>query len=112
MQHRTDSLAARNQGAAHGVVAPFKQPADGTTLSIGNRTYNHLLRALRWLDERGLALLTERRIALQHTTLSPGRIGDLARAALVPVHFEHGKISAKSVRKRHWATCDLAPGTS
>lgn len=81
------------QGAGHGVHTPFKQPVDGNILSIDNRTYNHLLRALRCLGERGFALLTERWTALQHTTLSPSRIGDLARAALVLVHFEHRKIS-------------------
>ncbi|MGI5487843.1 transposase family protein [Microtetraspora malaysiensis] len=81
------------QGAGHGVYTPFKQPADGNVLSIDNRTYNHLIRALRCLGERGFALLTQRWTALQHTTLSPSRIGDLARAALVLVHFEHRKIS-------------------
>jgi hypothetical protein len=81
------------QGAGHGVHTPVKQPADGNVLSIDNRTYNHLLRALRCLGERGFALLTQRWTALQHTTLTPSRIGDLVRAALVLVHFEHGKIS-------------------
>jgi hypothetical protein len=81
------------QGAGHGVYTPFKQPADGNVLSVDNRTFNRLLRALRCLGERGFALLTGRWTALQHTTLSPSRIGDLVRAALVLVHFEHGKIS-------------------
>ena len=76
----------------HGVHTPFKHPADGNVLSVGSRTCNRLLRALRCLGERGFALLTERWTALHHTTLSPGRLGDLARAALVLVHFEHGKI--------------------
>jgi hypothetical protein len=81
------------QGAGHGVHTPFKQSADGNVLSVDNRTYNHLLRALRCLGERGFALLTERWTALQHITISPSRIGDLARAALVLIHFEHGKIN-------------------
>jgi hypothetical protein len=81
------------QGAGHGVHTPFKQPADGNVLSIDNRAYNALLRALRCLGERGFALLTERWKTLQHTTLSPSRIADLVRAALVLVHFEHGKIN-------------------
>ncbi|WP_433346845.1 hypothetical protein ACQP25_28375 [Microtetraspora malaysiensis] len=37
--------------------------------------------------------LTERWTALQHTTLSPSRLGDLVRAALVLVHFEYRRIS-------------------
>ncbi|WP_285710494.1 transposase family protein [Microtetraspora sp. NBRC 16547] len=81
------------QGAGHGIVVPFKQPADGNVLSVGNRARSALQRALRSLGERGFALLTERWTALQHTTLSPSRIGDLVRAALVLVHFEHRRIS-------------------
>jgi DDE superfamily endonuclease len=81
------------QGAGHGVHIPFKQPESGNQLSADNRTYNQLLRALRSLGERGFAVLTERWTTLQHITLSPSRIGDLVRAALVLVHFEHRKIS-------------------
>jgi DDE superfamily endonuclease len=81
------------QGAGHGVHTPFKQPTDGQVLHITNRTYNALQRALRCLGERGFALLTERWTALKHTTLSPSRIGDLVAAALVLVHFEHGRIT-------------------
>lgn len=81
------------QGAGHGIIVPFKQPADGTALSIGNRTHNTLQRALRSLGERGFALLTERWTALQHTTLSPSRIGDLVRAAHVLTLFEHRRIT-------------------
>jgi hypothetical protein len=42
--------------------------------------------------ERGFALLTGRWRTLQHITASPGKIGDIARAALVLAHFEHGYI--------------------
>jgi hypothetical protein len=81
------------QGAGHGIIVPFKQPIDGNVLSVDNRAHNALQRALRSLGERGFALLTNRWTALQHTTLSPSRIGDLVRAALVLVHFEHRRIS-------------------
>jgi hypothetical protein len=81
------------QGAGHGIHTPFKQPSDGNRLGVDNRTYNALLRALRCLGERGFALLTERWTTLKHITLSPSRIGDIARAALVLTHFEHGKIT-------------------
>jgi hypothetical protein len=63
------------QGAGHGIHTPFKQPAGGNDLSIDNRTYNALLRALRCLGERGFAILTEWWTTLQHITLSPGGIG-------------------------------------
>lgn len=81
------------QGAGHGVYVPFKQPTSGNVLSVDNRSYNALQRALRSLGERGFALLTERWTTLKHITLSPGRIGDLVAAALVLVHFEHGRIT-------------------
>lgn len=81
------------QGAGHGVHVPFKQPTDGNTLAVDNRAYNALQRALRSLGERGFALLTERWTTLKHITLSPGTIGDLVAAALVLVHFEHGRIT-------------------
>ncbi|WP_285711181.1 transposase family protein, partial [Microtetraspora sp. NBRC 16547] len=34
------------QGAGHGIVVPFKQPADGNMLSVDNRARNALQRAL------------------------------------------------------------------
>ena len=55
---------------------------------VDERTYNMPLRGLR-----GRALLLEPWKALRHFTMSPRRIIDLARAALVPTQFEHGLIS-------------------
>ncbi|MEY9935318.1 hypothetical protein ABH926_009993 [Catenulispora sp. GP43] len=52
-------------------------------------TYNRLLRGLRFQGERGFALLFGRWKALAHVTMSPSRIGDLMRAALVLTQFEH-----------------------
>ncbi len=77
------------EGAGIGVLTPIKHPADGQTLSIGNRTYNRLHRGLRCLGERGFALLKGRWRILQHITASPSKIGDITRAALVLTHFEH-----------------------
>ena len=79
-------------GAGIGIHIPVKQPADGRDLDIDTRTRNALLRSLRCLGERGFALLTGRWRTLQHVTASPGKIGDIARAALVLTHFEHGYI--------------------
>jgi hypothetical protein len=81
------------QGAGCGVYTPIKHPAGGNALCVDNRTYNALLRALRCLGERGFSLLTQRWKTLQQTTLSPSRLGDIVRAALVLVHFEHGRIT-------------------
>jgi hypothetical protein len=77
-------------GAGIGIHLPVKQPADGRDLDIGTRTRNAVLRSLRCLGERGFALLTGRWRTLQHITASPSKIGDIARAALVLTHFEHG----------------------
>ena len=65
----------------------------GRDLDINTRTYNTLQRSLRCLGERGFALLTGRWRTLHHVTASPGKIGDIVRAALVLTHFEHGYIT-------------------
>jgi len=80
-------------GAGIGIHIPVRQPAGGRELDINTRTRNALLRSLRCLGERGFALLTGRWRTLQHITASPGKIGDIARAALVLTHFEHGYIT-------------------
>jgi hypothetical protein len=81
------------EGAGHGVHTPVKQPKDGSGPDISTRTRNALLRSLRCLGERGFALLCERWTTLQHVTMSPSKIGNIAKAALVLVHFEHGMIT-------------------
>ena len=45
---------------------------------------------MRALGERGFALLVGRWRVLRHITVSPSRIGDIAKAARVLTHFEHG----------------------
>jgi hypothetical protein len=80
------------EGAGWGVHVPVKQPKDGTDLSDDIRTYNMLLRGLRFQGERGFALLFTRWKALAHVTMSPSRIGDLMRAAVVLTQFEHKMI--------------------
>ncbi len=52
-----------------------------------------LLRSLRCLGERGFALLTGRWRTLQQITVSPSRIGKIAKAALVLTHFEHNYLA-------------------
>ena len=77
------------EGAGHGVHVPVKKPAGVKELDINTRTRNALLRSARCLGERGFALLTQRWQTLQHVTASPGKIGLIARAALVLLLFEH-----------------------
>ncbi len=81
------------EGAGIGVITPIKQPSDGPPLALDNRTLNKLQRGVRCLGERGFALLTQRWRLLQHITASPSKIGDIARAALVLTHFEHGRLA-------------------
>lgn len=79
------------EGAGIGIITPVKQPSEGPPLAVDNRTFNKLQRGVRCLGERGFALLTQRWRLLQHITASPGKIGDIAKAALVLTHFEHGR---------------------
>jgi hypothetical protein len=81
------------EGAGHGVHVPVKTPAAGKELDISTRTRNALLRSARSLGEGGFALLTQRWQTLQHVTASLSKIGQIARAALVLVLFEHKMIT-------------------
>jgi hypothetical protein len=80
-------------GAGIGVLTPVKPPAGGRVLDVDTRAYNALLRGLRCLGERGFALLTRRWRALRHITVSPRRVGDIVKAALVLTHFEHSRLN-------------------
>jgi hypothetical protein len=74
-----------HQGAGIGIHHPFKKPQGSShpRLRADTQTYNALLRGVRALGERAAAELKERWRALKRITLSPCRIGDIARAALV-----------------------------
>ena len=80
------------EGAGAGVLVPVRKPARGE-LDINTKTRNALLRSLRYQGERGFALMSQRWRALQHVMVSPSAIGDIAKAALVLVQFEHKMIS-------------------
>lgn len=79
--------------AGHAILTPVKKPKGMTELDINARTRNELIRSLRCLGERGFALLSQRWRTPQLVTMSPGRIGEIARAALVLTLFEHKMIS-------------------
>jgi DDE superfamily endonuclease len=80
-------------GAGVGILIPVKQPPGGRDLDVNARTRNAMPRSLRCRGERGFALLTGRWRTLHHITASPGKIGAIARAALVLTHFEHGYLT-------------------
>jgi hypothetical protein len=72
---------------------PFHAAPGVPVLDINNRTRNDLLRSVRCQGERGFALMSQRWRTVQRVMLSPGKIGDLAQAALVLVQFEHEMIN-------------------
>jgi hypothetical protein len=80
------------EGAGAGVHVPVRKPASGE-LDIDTKTRNALLRSLRYQGERGFALMSQRWRVLRHVMVSPGTIGDIAKAAPVLVQFEHKMIS-------------------
>ena len=76
------------EGAGAGVHVPVKKPRRGE-LDIDTKTRNALLRSLRYQGERGFALMKQRWRAIQYISVSPTTIGDIAKAVLVLVLFEH-----------------------
>ena len=80
------------EGAGAGVLVPVKKPARGE-LDTDTKTRNALLRSLRYQGERGFALMKQRWRAMQYVSVSPTTIGDIARAVLVLVQFEHKMIT-------------------
>jgi hypothetical protein len=72
-------------GARIGIVVPVRRPKGKSeqALHVDTRMFNTLVRHVRALGERTAAELKQRRRTLQYVTLSPSRIGDIVRAALV-----------------------------
>ncbi len=71
-------------GAGAGVHTSIRPHPDiPSPLHVDNRTHNKLLRGVRIRGERAAAELKQRWHALQHVTISPSRIGAIAKAALV-----------------------------
>ncbi|GII95562.1 transposase family protein [Sinosporangium siamense] len=93
LKHMPVLADAAYEGAGRGIHTPVKHLGGGVELDVDIRARNVLLRGLRCLGERGFALLDRRWRALRHISLSPGRVGDIVRAALVLVHFEHSRIT-------------------
>ncbi|MGW1530275.1 transposase family protein, partial [Streptomyces sp. NPDC002159] len=72
-------------GAGIGIHVPLRRPKGRTeqALHADTCTTHNLIRSIRVLGERAAAELKQRWRTLQHVTISPRRIGDIARAALV-----------------------------
>lgn len=78
------------EGAGVGVRTPIKRPpeVDERRWHADNRAHNRLLRGLRCIGERAMAVLTGRWRALHHTTMSPSKIGMIVQAALALTNIE------------------------
>lgn len=72
------------EGAGAGVRTPIKRPpeVDERRWHADDRSHNRLLRGLRCVCERAMAVLTGRWRVLRHTTMSPSKIGMIVQAAL------------------------------
>ncbi|MFW6640320.1 transposase family protein [Nocardiopsis algeriensis] len=77
-------------GAGVGVRTPIKRPpeVDKHRRYVDDRAYNQLLRGLRCIGERAMAVLTGRWRVLRHTTMSPSKIGAIVKAALALTNIE------------------------
>ena len=90
-EHRIPTLTDLGYiGLSSAVRHPHKKPK-GTDLTEQQTAYNTLIRAVHAPAERANALLKETFAALQRISLSPTRIGAIAKAALVLLHLEHGR---------------------
>src|SRR6266508_4354395 len=78
------------EGEADLLRVPFKKPKGGA-LTNDQQTYNAVHGALRCLGERANSLLKTTFKALRRIRGCPWRIGDIVAAALVLLHFEHGR---------------------
>ncbi|MFJ1830950.1 transposase family protein [Streptomyces sp. NPDC088178] len=86
-------------GAGIGIRVPVRRPKGQSVqaLHADTRATNALIRNVRVLSERTAAELKQRWRILQHVSVSPSRIGDITRAALVL--NRHWKRSP--LRRRH-----------
>jgi hypothetical protein len=78
------------EGEADLLQIPVKKAKD-TALTIDQQTFNAVHGALRCLGERANSLLKTTFKALRRFRGCPWRLGDIAAAALVLLHHEHGR---------------------
>ena len=78
-------------GAGCGIHTPIKCPpgVEECRWHVDDRARNRLLRGLRCIGERAMAVLTGRWRVLHHTTMSPSKIGMIVQAALALTNIEN-----------------------
>ena len=82
-----------NTRAPPDALKTCKSPAESYFRAGQDTTTRNALRSLRYQGERGFALMSQRRRALQRVMLSPTTIGDITKSVFVLVQFEHKMIS-------------------
>nr|WP_221443296.1 transposase family protein [Nocardiopsis algeriensis] len=77
-------------GAGADVRTPIRRPpeVDKHRRYVDDRAHNRLLRGLRRIGERAMAILTGRWRVLRHTTMSPSKIGTIVHAAPALTNIE------------------------
>lgn len=78
------------EGEADLVTVAFKKPKDGELDDV-QQQFNRAHNGIRAVAERGNALLKMTFKALRNVSLDPWRIGRIVAAALVLLHFDHGR---------------------
>ena len=78
------------EGESDTITVAFKKPKDGE-LTDNQQMFNKAHNALRAIGERGNSLLKTTFKALRNVSLCPWKIGDIVAAALVLLHYEHGR---------------------
>ncbi|MGW7825064.1 transposase family protein [Streptomyces puniciscabiei] len=78
------------ENAGDGFRHPGKKPAGGE-LTEAQQTYNKVVRGIHGVCERANSLLKTTFKALQRVSLDPGRITQIAAAALVLLQLEYDR---------------------
>lgn len=78
------------EGESDTITVAFKKPKGGK-LSTTQQQFNKAHNRLRAIGERGNALLKMTFRALRNLSLDPWRIGEIVAAALVILHYDHGR---------------------
>lgn len=72
------------------ITVAFKKPKDGR-LTLVQQQMNKAHNRVRAIGERGNSLLKMTFKALRNVSVDPWRIGRIVTAALVLLHFDHGR---------------------
>lgn len=78
------------EGESATIIVAFKKPKNGE-LTDTQRWLNTVHNGLRAVGERGNSLLKTTFRALCNVSVCPWKIGDIVAAALVLLHFDHGR---------------------